>query len=132
VENDAEKILSLDELQKLQVPELKNQLKSHGVYCIGKKELLIVRLRHCMKNGITVKPNLTATSGTNLAGDSFSPGAYWEPLICDGDITEEEDIGDEFRAPTVPSGEVAVVKKRNYSQQFDRMVFAGKAELPVK
>ncbi len=101
-ENDAEKILSLDELRKLRVPELKNQLKSRGVYCIGKKEELIVRLRHCMKNGVTVNPNLTATSGNNLAGDSFSAGAYWEPLVCDGDIIEEDDIGDEFRAPYCP------------------------------
>ena len=35
-----------------------------------------------------------------------------------------------FRGPTEPAGEISRVKKRNYSQKFDRMAFTGTTELP--
>jgi hypothetical protein len=44
-----------------------------------------------------------------------------------GEYANELTIGSHMRAPTVPFGETPLVRKRNYSEQFDRMIFNGKA-----
>ena len=63
-----------------------------------------------------------------MAGKGFTPGAHWEELVCEGEILEEP-YKEGFRAPTVPAGELPIVRKRNYNQTFDRMPFTGQAEL---
>ena len=65
----------------------------------------------------------------NLAGDVFTPGAHWEELICDGDFVEES-VPEGFRVPTIPEGESSIVRKRQYKQCFDRVMFSGVAEVP--
>ena len=83
-----------------------------------------------MKNGVPLV-DLSQGKFSNLAGDSFTPGAHWEGLPCDGDVLVEKTLIP-FRAPTVPAGEVQQVRKKNYEQKFDRMVFSGKTEIPVR
>ena len=127
----AEKIPTLDELRKMKVSALKEKLRNRGVSSKGKKEEMVVRLRHCFINNIPELENMSAEKAANMAGDCFSPGAFWEPLVCDGDFIEETQL-EGFRAPTVPDGEIPLVKKRNYRQKIDRMEFSGQSETPVK
>ena len=58
----------------------------------------------------------------NLAGESFSPGAHWKMIQRDGDYLDESGI-EGFHATSVPSGDNPTTKKRNFTQQFDRIVF---------
>lgn len=74
---------------------------------------------------------MTTEKVNNLAGDSFSPGAHWEPLVCEGEYINET-LPNHFRYPTVPEGERSSVRKRNFNQKFDRMVFDGIAEIPQR
>jgi hypothetical protein len=87
-EFDTEKIVTLDELRKLKVADLREQLKSCGVYSACKKEELVMRLSHCLKNNIPVLENMTAAKAANMAGDCFSPGAHWEPVVCNGNSSK--------------------------------------------
>ena len=41
-----------------------------------------------------------------------------------------ETMPEGLRGPTEPAGETSTVRKRNYTQRFDRMVFTGTTELP--
>ena len=127
----AEKNLTPDEVMKMKVIEIKSELKKRGLSCIGLKEVLIARLNEAIEKGVPLLRNLSEKEASNLAGDVFSPGAHWEMLECDGEfVAETIPLG--FRAPTVPAGENSFVRKRNYTQKFDRMVFSGKAELPKR
>ena len=72
-------------------------------------------MREALKNRLPLLQNFSKENGKNLAGDSFSPGAYWSTLECNGEFVNENTL-DGFRAPTVPNGENASVKKRNYTQ----------------
>ena len=128
---DAPKSITTAEVPKLLVSDMKKELKKRGLDTRGKKNELATRLIDAITRGVPLKVDLTSSKAENLAGDSFTPGAHWEELPCDGDfIVESQKEG--FRYPTVPTGEVSAVKKRNYSQKFDRMVFPGLAEIPVR
>ena len=83
-----------------------------------------------MEKGVPLQAKLTKEERSNMAGDGFSPGAHWVELPCDGEFIDEN-IPDGYRAPTVPQGENYSVRKRNYTQKFDRMVFSGQTELPA-
>ena len=87
-------------------------------------------MREALEKRLPLLQNLSKEKEKNLAGDSFSPGAYWSALECDGEFVDEN-TPDGFRAPTVPDGENSSVKKRNYTQRFDRMVFTGLIEVPM-
>ena len=113
----------------MKVTELGEELKKRGLLVRGNKAVLVARLEEAIQNGVPLVENLTNEKAANLAGDSFSPGAYWEFLECTGDILKET-REEGFRAPTEPGGETLRVQKRNYTQTFDSMVFTGKAELP--
>ena len=111
------------------VNQLRDELKMRGCSQKGKKAELWSRLVKAIEDKIPLVENLTIDKA-NLAGDSFSPGAYWDLLECKGDYVEDK-TSEGFRAPTDPADEVSQVKKRNYAQKFDRMVFSGKTELPA-
>ena len=129
VKNVAEKLVSVEDVPKLMVNQLRDELKKRGCSQKGKKAELRSRLVKAIEDKIPLVENLTIDKA-NLAGDSFSPGAYWDLLECKGDYVEDK-TPEGFRAPTDPADEVSQVKKRNYAQKFDRMVFPGKTELPV-
>ena len=130
-QNVAEKLVSSDEVPKMPVKDLKIELKKRGIKNTGKKAELVSLLTDALAKGVPLVENLTKEKAQNLAGEHFSPGAYWEELVCDGEYVEEETL-EGFRAPTVPDGEKPTVRKRQFKQLFDRMVFTGKAEVPER
>ena len=108
----------------MKVIDIKKELKKRGVSTIGLKEVFVARLKDAILKNVPLVENLAPKEADNLAGDVFSPGAYWKELPCEGEYVKE-DIPNGFRAPTVPLGENASVQKRNYGQTFDRMAFTG-------
>ena len=130
-QNVAEKNITDDDVAKMAVSALKTELKNRGISVKGKKEELKIRLKKALEDKIPLVASMTTHKAANLAGDSFSPGAHWELLEMTGNFVEER-TQDGLRAPTVPVGEVPLVKKRNFEQKFDRMVFSGKTEVPAR
>ena len=60
----------------------------------------------------------------------FSQGTYWKVLKPEDKVIENPTDGTNFRAPTVDNNEVQMVKKRNYSELFDKETFFGTVEVP--
>ena len=92
---------------------------------------MLARLKDALARGLPLVEEMPQKQVQNLAGAEFSPGAHWVELPCEGEYVSEI-IPQGFRAPTVPQGEHHAVRKRNYNQQFDRMVFCGMTELPKR
>jgi hypothetical protein len=143
-------VLSIGDMMKLKVPELREELKKRGLSVSGLKGVLQSRLKSAMEENDKVSGTDEETESeisdppppeiSNKAGAGFDDRAHWVLLEQDGDeILEEQrnlrDIdGQAFRAPTEPENEVKehYAKKKNYSYQIDRPVFTGKATLPRK
>ena len=102
-ENVAEKTMSVVDVPNLKIPALKEELKRRGISIKGNKAELVTRLTEVIEEGVPLVTNLTKEKAANLAGDSFSPGAYWEFLECTGDFIKET-RQEGFRAPTEPEG----------------------------
>ena len=131
LENVAEKTCTLA-VGKMGVVELRTELKKRGIKITGlKKAELVAKLNDAIEKNVPLVEELPQKEAENLAGDVFSPRAYWEELPCEGEFIDEN-IPNGFRAPTVPLGENAAVRKRNYKQKFNRMVFTGIAEFPKR
>ena len=82
-------MLTVEEVTKLSVSQLKEELKMRGLVVRGNKKELVGKLQEAIKNGVPLVENMTKEKAANLAGESFSPGAYWENLPCTGDFIEE-------------------------------------------
>ena len=89
IQNVAEKMLIVEKVTKLSVSQLKEELKVRGLVVRGNKKELVGKLQEAIKNGVPLVENMTKEKAANLAGESFSPGAYWENLPCTGDFMEE-------------------------------------------
>jgi len=98
--------LTLEEASKLSVSALKKELRLRGLNVRGLKAVLQRRLNDAIVKGVHLVNNLNENIA-NMAGDAFSPGAYWEELECDGEYVEDE-TPPGFHAPTVPAGEVVL------------------------
>ena len=120
----------MEEASKLSVNALKEELKNRGLNVRGLKVVLQGRLKDAIEKGVPLIQNMSKEKIANMAADAFSLGAYWEELECDGEYVLDQ-IPHEFNAPTVPTGEIQTVRKRNYKQNFDRMVFTGLTEVPM-
>ena len=125
----AEKMCTPEEVKSMKVNEVKTELKKRGLSIKGKKNKIVKRLLESLERGDPIVQQLELEKARNLAGDHFSPGAFWELIECDGEYVNDV-LPERFRSPTVPEGEVPLVKKRNYSLQFDRFPFTGTTELP--
>ena len=130
-QNFAQNLVSVVDVPQMVVPQLKEELNKRGCSTKGKKHELQDRLKKAIEENVPLVDKLTKEKAANLAGDVFTPGAYWELLECSGDFVEEK-TQEGLRAPTVLQGEVLLARKRNYKEKFDRMVFTGKTYLPSR
>ena len=124
-------VLSPEIIDKMMVSNLRAALKARSLSTKGLKQELVSRLKEAVRNNVpvTVQDPEQGTK-TSSAGDVFDNSAYWKLLDADGEeIVENES---HLHAPTVPEGEKSRVKKRNYLTTFDRPIFSGKAELPIR
>jgi len=87
--NSEEKFLTLEEVSKLNVSALRKELRLRGLNVRGLKAVLQGRLNDAIVKGVHLVNNLNENIA-NMAGDAFSPGAYWEELECDGEYVEDE------------------------------------------
>jgi hypothetical protein len=141
-------VLSIEDMMKLKVLELRSELKRRNLSVFGKKGELRNRLRDAIERNLPVIKEVVTEEGGGSnnqrrnnalgAGNGFDHTARWELLEQDGDEINEDRLRDagegiSFRAPTEPEnegrGEYAL--KRNYSHQFDRAVFTATAKVPV-
>ena len=79
-QNFAENLASVVDVPKMNVSQLKEQLKMRGCSVRGKKTELQERLIKAIEEKVPLVQNLTAEKVSNMAGDAFSPGAHWEIL----------------------------------------------------
>jgi hypothetical protein len=75
-QNITEDICTIKEAEKLKVTGLKDELKKHGLHVRGKKDELKARLKEAIEQKLPFVDDTTKAKTTNLAGDTFSPGAY--------------------------------------------------------
>ena len=136
--------LSVDNVRRLKVAELRVELRKRGIAVTGNKALLVERLCDAIEKNVPLVGGGEGEVGGNTGGGArrqnqadptYDVGSYWELLEQDGDDVEDDFNvagGDNFYAPTVPQGENTQnhAKKKNYSQMFDRPVFCEKTKLP--
>ena len=103
----------MDEVSKMNVIALKQELKKQGISTTDLKEVLVTRLEDAIFKNVLLVENLPQEEVDNLAGDVFSPDAYWQELSSESEYVNK-DIPNDFRAPTVSLGENAAIRKRNY------------------
>ena len=73
---EAEKICAPIDVKKMKVKEIQNECMKRGLSKQGKKDELVRRLTNSLERGDSLVQNLSPGKAKNLAGDSFSPGAY--------------------------------------------------------
>ena len=120
-----------EEIKKMKVDELKQELKKRGVSMHGKKAELQERLTEAIRNKIAVVPVSTRV----LVADpkNFPPTAYWRTLQPTGQVEDPtSDSGSQFHGPTEdPETRRLQPKKRNFDDIFDRPVFTGTSKVPI-
>ena len=79
---------------------------------------MVSRLITGIQNSVPILEGISKSRSENMAGKGFTPGAHWEELVCEGQYLDEP-YEEGFRAPTVPDGELPIVRKRDYNQNFD-------------
>ena len=132
--------LSVEDVDKLKVSELKEQLLKRGLSRSGNKPLLVSRLKEAVTNNAPLLLNMSNEIRDNLAGDTFNGGAYWEMVPQDGETVVDENRelieGERYFDPTVPrnnrwvEGDEVGPPKRNYNATADREVFRHRAKVP--
>ena len=127
VRTDEQTALPTD-LTKLTVNKLKDELKQRNLATSGKKEVLVERLKKAIDENAPIVTD-EAVGNVERVGQEFDVDSFWKYIEADGEYITEADDG--FRAPTAPRGEVGTLKKRNYTEMFDRDVWMGETELPV-
>ena len=81
-------MIAVDEVPKLLVSDLKFELSKRGISPKGNTKNG-TNLVDPITRGVPLVENLSKGKAANLTGDSFTPGAHWEELVCDGDFKEE-------------------------------------------
>jgi hypothetical protein len=132
--------MSEEEVLKLTITQLKNELKKRAVQYSNsaKKEVLRERLRFALTAELPVVVCILTKEEKDKSKKKqvkektddlleFAPGSYWTSLTAETAVVPEpENTIRNARAPTIPEEHAAIVpKKYNFSQKFDRHVFLG-------
>mmetsp|Transcript_3515 Transcript_3515/g.5447 ORF Transcript_3515/g.5447 Transcript_3515/m.5447 type:complete len:534 (-) Transcript_3515:133-1734(-) len=114
-------LLTQDEINKLKVAELKEELKKRGIKGKGKKAELQEQLIKAMEEK---RPVLSQASLSASTGDA---SMQWMPLVPEDACVEEPQNSVDCRAPTVPEEEAGIIPvKHNFQETFPRPDFEGK------
>ena len=116
-----ENILTVEDIKKIKVIELKTALKDRNLSCCGKKAELLDRLIEAIESGAPLLKNMSDQKRGNMAGEGFSFSARW--VLKEPNVAAIEDEDRTARARTVSEGESTCVKKYNYSDTYDRPLF---------
>lgn len=127
--------LSPREMDNMTVDELKKELKKRNLSTNGKKKGLRERLGIAVDQGVEVVDlDSSEVRKEAVKSTDFSEGCYWETINADGDVIEDDVRPPHLHEPTAPEGEPksSTNLKRNFTVEFDRAVFTGKAFIPKK
>ena len=127
--------ISEEEIKRLKLKDLRNELKKRLQPTHGKKAELIERLKDALVKQLPVVPleeqqkkakNLNSNYNNKNLCDLFAPTAYWEELFPLEDIVDEPENPNfsQPRAPTIEERDAAFIPvKHNFKEVFDRPVF---------
>ena len=65
-------------MTKFSVSQLKEEIKLRGLAVNRNKKKLVGKIQEAIKSGVPLVENMKKEKAANLAGESFSRGAYWE------------------------------------------------------
>ena len=77
-------LLTVVEMEKMKVLELRNALKDRVLSSKGKKNELRIRLEESIGRNAPIFEQLSEAEEANVSGDGFDNGTYWELLEQDG------------------------------------------------
>lgn len=122
-------LIAESEIKKMVVDVLKKELKKRRLSTKGKKAILQERLKDAMKENIFVFPQEDVVVPS--AGDNFKSGSYWKTLNP-SEVVDNPTRETIFHGPTEdPETHEQQPAKKNFSEVFDRPVFAGTSKVPV-
>ena len=107
-------------MKKLKVDELRRELKDRGLGVGGLKKDLQDRLKKAMQDKVPIETAVTREAAPSVV---FGEGVYWKKLVPMEEPIFDPTESTEYHAPTEGADEVSVVKKRNFSETFDRQPF---------
>ena len=129
--------LTVEQIQTLNVDEIKHHLKERGLPISGRKVELVQWLTEAIEHGIAIvqdREDGNVIEG-NMGGHGFPGSARWE--LLDGEQERREDIdsiieGQHFHPPTHQNSDHPPSPKYNYLEEYDRPVYIMSAKVPKR
>lgn len=128
-------LITIEDIKKTKIPELKEELKKRNLALSGNKPVLSKRLEEAIWNKVPVRTADTTKASKPKKDTSeirgFCEGAHWKELNPEADAVTEPNNAS-FRAPRAPTileHDVQYVPvKHNFNHIFDCPVLCGKID----
>ena len=119
-------MITEDNIKKLKVSELKQDLKARGLRTGDLKPELIDRLQKSMEDKVCVLPEGVLEAITTAA-KAFDKQAYWKILKPETQTQNNPLAGTNFAEPT-DTEPVKIDRHHNFANTFQRHLFTGTAK----